>query len=205
MKKFIKNSYLFLILFIIIVAKNYILGFFAHFPEPNIKDSYVLSLEKEINDIKLIKNSNYESNFYYGKVLYQNPYKLGYINIIIDSEKIQKGDLVLSDGALIGTIYKVKNSEAEVKTLYAKDFTLQVSINECYGILKENKIETIDNYCPININDEVYTSDIGNNSKVLIGTVFQIIKDKNKVSNTYILKPIKNFSNLNYLIIMGGK
>ena len=204
MKKFIKNSYLFLILFILIIAKNYVLGFFTRLPEPVIKDSYVETLEAEIANINLIKNNNYKNNFYYAKVLYLNPYKPGYINILIDSENIKTGDLVISDSALLGTIANVKNKQAEVKTLYAEDFLLQVSINNCYGILKNDKIETIDNYCPIKIGDEVYSAQSFLQDKILVGTIQDIIKDKNKVSNTYVLKPLKNFSNLNYLIVIGG-
>ncbi len=205
MKKFIKNSYLFLILFIIVISKNYILSFFARIPDVNIKDAYIQSLEDEIEEIKLIENTSYKDEFYYGKVIYQNPYKKGFISIVTGSKKVKKGDLVLSDSVLIGVINKVDKKTAEVKTIYAEDFALPVRINNCYGILKNDTIEGIDKYCPVGESDEVYTSDLSPfNEKFLIGTINKVIKDKNGISDTYILKPMKNFSNLNYLIIIGG-
>ena len=205
MRKFIKNGYLFLILFIILLTRDYLLSFFSSIPKTNIKDSYVLKLEKEIEDLNIIKNKTYLSNFYYGKVLYQNPYKPGYLNILINSLDIKKGDLVLSDDSLIGIINDVKFPEASVKSVYTKDFLLGVTINNCYGILKGNIISGIDNYCEVHDEDEVYTSD--NNlikDKVLIGKIVKINKDLNEVSNTYEIKFAKEYQNLNYLIIIGG-
>ncbi len=205
MKRFIKNGYLFLILFIIVISKNYVLSFFARMPDVNIKDAYIQSLEDEIEEIKLIENTSYKDEFYYGKVIYQNPYKKGFISIVASSEKVKKGDLVLSDSVLIGVINKVDKKTAEVKTIYAEDFVLPVRINNCYGILENDTIEGIDKYCPVGESDEVYTSDLSQfNEKILIGTISKVIKDKNGISDTYVLKPMKNFSNLNYLIIIGG-
>lgn len=206
MKRFIKNSYLFLIFFIILVSKDYVLSFFVKMPKVNIKDSYVQRLEQEIADINIIKNNEYKSNYYYAKVLYQNPYKPGYINIAIDDNKIKKNDYVIHNNMLLGTINKVYKNRAEVKLINASDFIMQVSINDCYGILRDMKAEGINKYCPVDIGDEVYTSNLGYiKDKVLIGTVVKKISDKNEISDVYEVKSGNTFSNLNYLIIIGGE
>ena len=88
-KKFINNSYLFLIRFIILISKNFIFSLFK--PRYTFNESILLSsLYEQINKINIIKDYDYKDNITYDlDVDYDIYYKLKNINncsIIINKD-----------------------------------------------------------------------------------------------------------------------
>ena len=72
-KKFINNSYLFLILFIILISKNFIFSLFK--PRYTFNESVLVSsLYEQINKINIIKGYDYKDNITYAKVINNNVY-----------------------------------------------------------------------------------------------------------------------------------
>ena len=207
MKMFIKNSYLFLIFFILLLSKSFWSSLFIPKEKIDIENIYIKKLEKEINDLKKIDKVKYKTNFYYGKVLYQNPYKYNEELIIsIDTSNISKNDYVITMDGLLGIIDKTYQNYAIIKMLTSSNILLQVKINDCYGLLKyENKliVTNINNYCNISLNDKVYTSNLGYlDEEILVGKVTDIIYDKNEIANTYIVTSEANFNDLNYVVVL---
>ena len=155
MKILLKNSYLFLIFFILLVCKN----------------SY-----------------HQISNLYQDKYMfYLSPYKFNEeLILFIDEDNLHINDYVLSNNHLIGVIDKVYNQMSIIKLLTNKDTLLQISINDCYGLLKyeNNKsiVTNINNYCDVKTGDNVYIGDIS------VGEVSGFIIDNNLISNTYLIK-----------------
>ena len=207
MKLFIKNSYLFIIFFIILLSKNFIFSLFKPKCNINYENMYTLSLEKEIENINIIKNNNYKTFFTYGKVINNNIYKFKEeIKISCDTSNIKKNDLIIKDDYLIGIVKNVYEEYIIGLLITSKDFIITGTINNEYTVIKN-----IDNLLKatlipidkkININDKVYVSSLtGFNEKILIGYVDKINYDPNKISNNYIIK-FNNLNNLDYVVIL---
>jgi len=205
MKVFIKNSYLFLIFFILLLSKDYLLGFLS-FPSFTYIDKYSKSLEKEIENINVIKNNNYKTSFSYAKVLWQNPYKFNEEITILIENKIFVNDYVVNKQGLVGYVSKVYENYATVDLITSKSAIFQVKINECYGLLKFEKslvVTGINSYCKVNKGDLVYTSSLGfYNEKILVGSIKDIKYDENKIENTLLIEPAANLNELSYLLVL---
>lgn len=119
-------------------------------------------LKKELNKITKLNYNDYDYEL--GKITYHNLYNSN--SYFIDYNSTFDNNIVLNDKGMIG---KVSN---HVLTL-VKDLSLSVKINNNYGILKDNKIEIVnDNY---NIGMPIYTSGITFiNDEYLIGYIDNI-------------------------------
>ena len=119
-------------------------------------------LKKELNKITKLNYNDYDYEL--GKITYHNLYNSN--SYFIDYNSTFDNNIVLNDKGMIG---KVSN---HVLTL-VKDLSLSVKINNNYGILKDNKIEIVnDNY---NIGMPIYTSGITSiNDEYLIGYIDNI-------------------------------
>lgn len=207
MKLFIKNSYLFIIFFIILLSKNFIFSLFKPKCNINYENMYTLSLEKEIENINIIKNNNYKTFFTYGKVINNNIYKFKEeIKISCDTSNIKKNDLIIKDDYLIGIVKNVYEEYIIGLLITSKDFIITGTINNEYTVIKNEdnllKATLIPIDKKININDKVYVSSLtGFNEKILIGYVDKINYDPNKISNNYIIK-FNNLNNLDYVVIL---
>lgn len=206
MKLFIKNSYLFLIFFILLLSKDFIMGLFNYVPKIEYESLYVKKLEDEIKNINVIKGNNVFNSFSYGKIVYKNPYsKYEMVTMLIDSDSIARNDLVINNMGLVGVVDKVYKNYALVKLVNSSDIVMQVKINDCYGVLRYDKyfyVDNVDSLCNVVKNDNIYTSDLGYFSeKVNIGKVnnINIFKNGKKI---YQIKFDVNFNNLNYVIIL---
>lgn len=201
-----KKIYLFIVLIALLISKNIFYSIYK-LDEVNIRNAYIKKLEKEIDNINIIKNNNYKTSFSYGKVLLQNVYKFKEeLTIIIDSDSVREKDYVVNNDGLIGIIKNVYEKQATVSLINSKDLVMQVQINNCYGIL-ENKdtliVRGIDNYCLVSEGDLIKTSSLsGYDEQVPVGIVSNIIKDDNQISNFYEVKTSTNLNNLNYVIIL---
>lgn len=207
MKLFIKNSYLFIIFFIILLSKNFIFSLFKPKCNVNYENMYTLSLEKEIENINIIKNNNYKTYFTYGKVINNNIYKFKEeIKVSCDTSNIKKNDLIIKDDYLIGIVKNVYKDYIIGLLITSKDFIITGTINNEYTVIKNADNLLMATLIPIdkkiNINDKVYVSSLtGFNEKILIGYVDKINYDPNKISNNYIIK-FNNLNNLDYVVIL---
>ena len=203
--KLIKNSYLFMIFFVLLLSKNFLISLFIPKDTINI-NSYTKSLENNLEELS--NNLIIKQNYYLGKVLYQNPYKFNReIIIAINTDNLDINNYVISNNYLIGTINKKYKNFIIVKLLTSNDTLLQVKINNCYGLLKYQNnaliVSNISDYCNINIDMDVYTSNLGYlDDEILIGRVKNIIYDENNITNDYIIMPYANFNYLNYVYVI---
>ena len=168
---------------------------------------YTLSLEKEIENINIIKNNNYKTYFTYGKVINNNIYKFKEeIKVSCDTSKIKKNDLIIKDDYLIGIVKNVYKDYIIGLLITSKYFIITGTINNEYTVIKNADNLLMATLIPIdkkiNINDLVFVSSLtGFNEKILIGYVDKINYDPNKISNNYIIK-FNNLNNLDYVVIL---
>lgn len=209
MIKLIKNNYLFLLLFIIILLKEPLYTLIT------IKDNVYTPtrchlLESDFN--KLLEFSNidliYESDYINTYIIYKDIYN--YTNeITIRGGKDLNliNNPVIYDNTLVGYISSLKESSSVVKLLTNKDSKVSVKINEEVGLLeyKNNEliVSNISNYSNINLGDNIYTSGLGNiKENIYIGTV-KDIKLTNKDIEKYIEVDYKiNIKDINYVTIL---
>lgn len=197
MKKFIKNSYLFLILFILILSKNFI---FSMFKPKNIKcnDIIINSYIDEIEKINTIKNNNYKTNITYGKIISNNIYNFkNEILLACDTKKVNINDLVIDNNFLVGKVIKKNKKYVNVMLLSNANFQIIARVNNNDYLIKnyENKLSLFDN---ANINDEVYVSPLsGYNEKIIIGIIDKYYFTPDKVFNINYKKSYNN-----YLVIL---
>jgi len=167
-------------------------------------------LEKEYNELnnfkeELPKYSNYkyvvskkiyqENYFYNSKILIEGGENLG----------IKKGMAVINEFGLVGVVSKVNRNTSEMTKLLNVN-NLSVNIKGIYGklVYEDNKlkIKDISRENVINLNDEVYTSTLGNiKERIYIGKVISV-KDK-VIDKEIIIESKVDFNNLNYLLVVG--
>ena len=183
MKRKYGNYKLFFILFILLVSKN---NLFLLYKNSKLGDR--LTIKEEIT----------------GKVLYQNPYKFNDELVIICNDDVKKNSYVTNDNRLIGIVDKVYKNKAIIKLITNKDFIMQVKINDCYGILKNDGniyVSSINNYCSVNVNDSVYTSNLGySKENIYVGKIVKVVEDANEINNKYIIDTVR-LSDLYYVSI----
>ena len=200
MKKFIKNSYLFFLLIIILVSKNFIFSLLK--PKYKYDESIVISsLYTQLEKINFIKNYSYKDIITYAKVINNNVYAFrNELKIACDTENISKNDIVVYDKYLIGIVKNIYKNFAIVKLITNNSFQLQGYGKNEDGILKYNDnnliFSTNEN---LNIGDEIYISNLsGYNEKIVVGTVNNIVYMPDKM---YEIKTY-NLNNLDYLVVL---
>lgn len=171
------------------------------------KIKYLEKEYNELNDFKeeLPKYSNYkyvvskkiyqENYFYNSKILIEGGENLG----------IKKGMAVINEFGLVGVVSKVNRNTSEMTKLLNVN-NLSVNIKGIYGklVYEDNKlkIKDISRENVINLNDEVYTSTLGNiKERIYIGKVISV-KDK-VIDKEIIIESKADFNNLNYLLVVG--
>lgn len=199
-KKFINNSYLFLILFIILISKNFIFSLFK--PRYTFNESILVSsLYDQINEIDVIKNYDYKDNITYAKVINNNVYAFRKeLKLVCDTTYISKNDLVIYNKYLIGIVKNIYKDFIIVKLITNNDFIIQGFGKNELGILKydENKLIFSSNE-NLNINDEIYISNLsGYNEKIVLGTIKGIIYTPEKV---YEVKPY-DVNKIDYVVVL---
>jgi len=205
MKMFVKNSYLFLIFFILLISKPFLYGLIAPQKEIILDNIYIKKLEKELQDLKVINKVFTKTKGIYGKVLYQNPYKFNdEVIVAIQSDSVEVGNYVINEKGLVGIVKNVYQNFIVVRLLTSKEVLMQVKVSDCYGLLKYNEkiiLTNISNNCLVNINDQVYTSDLGKQDEVIfIGNV-----SNSGIKGEYEVNLSVNFNNLNYVVVISGE
>ena len=184
MIKYLKESYLFIILFILFLIKDPIYKIFTI--KNNIYNTIRCNiLESDYN--KLLEFSEidyiYESDYINTVIIYKDIYNyMNEITIRGGKDKELDKNPVIYDNTLIGFIDKVNNNDSIVKLITNNNSKVSVKINDELGILeyKDNNliISDINNYANINIGDNIYTSGLGNvKENIYIGEVKDIILD----------------------------
>ena len=165
-------------------------------------NSIIKDYEKLLNFMNLTEN---KQELIYSKVITREIYEF-YDKITItknENDNIKKGDIVINEYGLIGTISKVNKNSCEVSLITSNDTNISVKVGESYGILYSKdhklKIKNMKIEGSIKEGDEVYTSGL---TLVPVGIKIGKVKNikKDELELEYILD-IESISlhNLKYL------
>ena len=218
-----------------VVLKEILLPINKIFPkasssDQNYSDSYLIqknlniSMEQEIKELKDLldlKNTHSEFEKENAKVISRNN-QFWLNSITIDkgsNDGIKTESAVITSNGLVGKISKTTPNFSEVKLLTSDDVTYKTSVvirineKDHYAILngydKENnllKVTAIDKNIPINENDSVLTSGLGNMPRgIYIGKVISSKIDNYDLSKTLYVKTEQDFNSINYVTILKEK
>lgn len=165
-------------------------------------NSIIEDYKRLLNFMNLTEN---KQELIYSKVITREIYEF-YDKITItknENDNIKKGDIVINEYGLIGTISKVNKNSCEVSLITSNDTNISVKVGESYGILYSKdhklKIKNMKIEGSIKEGDEVYTSGL---TLVPVGIKIGKVKNikKDELELEYILD-IESISlhNLKYL------
>ncbi len=165
-------------------------------------NSIIKDYEKLLNFMNLTEN---KQELIYSKVITREIYEF-YDKITItknENDNIKKGDIVISEYGLIGTISKVNKNSCEVSLITSNDTNISVKVGESYGILYSKnhklKIKNMKIEGSIKEGDEVYTSGLTLVPEgIKIGKVKNIKKDELELEYILDIESI-SLHNLKYL------
>lgn len=194
-----KDYILLLIVFLLFIfsgsINRFLIAINPNLDTKNIELNYDKYLKEELDNIKKINNIEFNNdlNLQVSRVKYRNVYEYS------DTLTIYKGfknnvfvnDVVLNNDGLIGIVTKTYDYYSIVTLITNKSSNISVKINDAIGILKfiDNTlvVTNINNYEKVNIDDEIYTSGLGNlPDNIYIGKVKSI-----NLNNTEIEKVIE--------------
>lgn len=194
-----KDYILLLIVFLLFIfsgsINRFLIAINPNLDTKNIELNYDKYLKEELDNIKKINNIEFNNdlNLQVSRVKYRNVYEYS------DTLTIYKGfknnvfvnDVVLNNDGLIGIVTKTYDYYSIVTLITNKSSNITVKINDAIGILKviDNTlvVTNINNYEKVNIDDEIYTSGLGNlPDNIYIGKVKSI-----NLNNTEIEKVIE--------------
>jgi len=209
MSKLIKEHYLFLILFLLIVLKEPIYKLFIL--EENIynttkcqflEDEYNKLLE--FNEIDLI----YEGKYINSYIIYKDVYNyMNEITIRGGSDQNLKNNPVIYDNTLIGVVDKVNKNSSTVNLITNKKSKISVKINKEIGILEYKNgglvVSNISNYGNIAVGDSIYTSGLGNiHENIYVGKVKNIKLDNKNIEKIITVDYKLNIKDINYVTVL---
>lgn len=194
-----KDYILLLIIFLLFIfsgsINRFLIAINPNLDTKNIELNYDKYLKDELDNIKKINNIEFNDDLdlQVSRVKYRNVYEYS------DTLTIYKGfknnvfvnDVVLNNDGLIGIVTKTYDYYSIVTLITNKSSNISVKINDAIGILKviDNTlvVTNINNYEKVNIDDEIYTSGLGNlPDNIYIGKVKSI-----NLNNTEIEKVIE--------------
>lgn len=206
MIKLLKNNYLFLVVFLLVILKEPVYRLF--YLEKNIYNPTRCSfLEDDYNKLLEFNNIDYiyESDYYNSIVLYKDIYN--YLNEITirggTSEGFKKNP-VIYDNTLVGIITSSTKNTSIVQLVTNNDFRVSVKINDSIGVLDGNlEVKNIDNYSDIKVGDRVYTSGLGNiKENIYIGEVQSIELDKKNIEKIIKIKYDLKIKDIDYVQVL---
>ena len=165
-------------------------------------NSIIEDYEKLLNFMNLTEN---KQELIYSKVITREIYEF-YDKITItknENDNIKKGDIVINEYGLIGTISKVNKNSCEVSLITSNDTNISVKVGESYGMLYSKdhklKIKNMKIEGSIKEGDEVYTSGLTLVPEgIKIGKVKNIEKDELELEYILDIESI-SLHNLKYL------
>lgn len=215
------NLWSVIFLIILILFRSNILLFFNNifnlfFDKNNIHEAEIEVLKEKINYLEeeyeklnsfnknigvyadynyLVSRVIYKENYFYNSKVYIEGGK---------EDKISKGMAVVNEHGLVGVIESVDENTSELVLL--SNTNISVNIRESYGKLiyedGEFKVVDISKDEDIKLNDEVYTSTLGNiKEKIYVGKVKEV--DEDTLEKKIIIESNVDFNNLNYLLVVG--
>lgn len=211
MNKFIKENYIFLIIFILFLFKDSLYQFI------NIKENIKTNIECEIlkkdynkllefNNIDMVYNNQFTNSY----IIYKDIYNY------LESITIRGGSNnnfyisypVIYNNTLIGIISKVKENSSIVKLITNKNSKISVKINEEVGVLEYSDgkliVSNISNYSEIKVNDKIYTSGFGNiRENIYIGSVKNIKLDNKGIEKSIEVNYNIDIKNIYYVSVLG--
>jgi cell shape-determining protein MreC len=209
MKKLIKNNYLFIILFILIIIKDPIYRLYKI--KDNIYTPLVCSIKEddynkllEFNEIDYIYESNYINTY----IIYKDIYNyMNEITIRGGKDKNLSNNVVVYDNTLLGIIDRVDKTSSIVKLLTNKRSKISVKINDEIGVLQYIKgnliVNNISNYSNIKIGDMIYTSGLGIvKENIYIGTVKDIKFDNKNIGKIIYVDYQLNIKDIDYVTVI---
>ena len=188
MKKFFKNNYLFLILFLLLLLKDPVYKLLT------IKDNVYTPArctitENEYNKLLEFSQINviYESDYLNTYIIYKDIYNyLNEITIRGGKDLDLKDNPVIYDNTLVGVISKVNKNSSNVRLLTNKESKISVKINDEVGLLEYEDgkliIRNIPSSSNLKVGDDIYTSGIGKiKENIYIGTIKNISLDSKNI------------------------
>lgn len=165
-------------------------------------NNIIQDYKKLLNFMNLTEN---KQELIYSKVITREIYEF-YDKITItknENDNIKKGDIVINEYGLIGTISKVNKNSCEVSLITSNDTNISVKVGESYGILHSKdhklKIKNMKIEGSIKEGDEVYTSGLTLVPEgIKIGKVKNIKKDELELEYILDIESI-SLHNLKYL------
>lgn len=185
----------------------------------DLTDTYITSLEKDINEYKEITKLKDCIN---GTVIYRNPI-YWYDELTINKgsiDNINVGDTVINNEGIIGIVSDVYENSSVISLITNindnRKITVGITNNEetIYGIISEydkNKNELIISELTKEIsvdgNSNVMTTSFTNTFKegIIIAKVKNIVDESNGLSKKAITTPVVDYNNIKYVCVMENK
>ena len=209
-----KDYILLLIIFLLFIfsgsINRFLIAINPNLDTKNIELNYDKYLKDELDNIKKINNIEFNDDLdlQVSRVKYRNVYEYS------DTLTIYKGfknnvfvnDVVLNNDGLIGIVTKTYDYYSIVTLITNKDSNISVKINDAIGILKvinNNLVVTnINNYEKVNVDDEIYTSGLGNlPDNIYIGKVKSINLNNTEIEKVIEVNINDRLEKLDYLFI----
>ncbi len=209
MKKLIKENYLFLILFLLLILKEPIYKI-INIKEDMYHPTKCSLLESDYNKLLEFNNIDlvYESEFLNTYIIYKDIYNyLNEITIRGGKDKNLSNEPVIYDNTLVGVIDRVNDSTSTVKLITNKNSKISVKINDEIGLLeyKNNEliVSNIESNRSVNVGDIIYTSGLGNTKEnIYIGEVKEVNLDSKNIEKIIKVDYKIKIKDLDYVTIL---
>lgn len=209
-----KDYILLLIIFLLFIfsgsINRFLIAINPNLDTKNIELNYDKYLKDELDNIKKINNIEFNDDLdlQVSRVKYRNVYEYS------DTLTIYKGfknnvfvnDVVLNNDGLIGIVTKTYDYYSIVTLITNKNSNISVKINDAIGILKTINntlvVTNINNYEKVNVDDEIYTSGLGNlPDSIYIGKVKSINLNNTEIEKVVEVNIKDRLEKLDYLFI----
>lgn len=209
-----KDYILLLIIFLLFIfsgsINRFLIAINPNLDTKNIELNYDKYLKDELDNIKKINNIEFNDDLdlQVSRVKYRNVYEYS------DTLTIYKGfknnvfvnDVVLNNDGLIGIVTKTYDYYSIVTLITNKNSNISVKINDAIGILKTINntlvVTNINNYEKVNVDDEIYTSGLGNlPDNIYIGKVKSINLNNTEIEKVIEVNINDRLEKLDYLFI----
>lgn len=209
-----KDYILLLIIFLLFIfsgsINRFLIAINPNLDTKNIELNYDKYLKDELDNIKKINNIEFNDDLdlQVSRVKYRNVYEYS------DTLTIYKGfknnvfvnDVVLTNDGLIGIVTKTYDYYSIVTLITNKNSNISVKINDAIGILKTINntlvVTNINNYEKVNVDDEIYTSGLGNlPDNIYIGKVKSINLNNTEIEKVVEVNINDRLEKLDYLFI----
>lgn len=209
-----KDYILLLIIFLLFIfsgsINRFLIAINPNLDTKNIELNYDKYLKDELDNIKKINNIEFNDDLdlQVSRVKYRNVYEYS------DTLTIYKGfknnvfvnDVVLNNDGLIGIVTKTYDYYSIVTLITNKNSNISVKINDAIGILKTINntlvVTNINNYEKVDVDDEIYTSGLGNlPDSIYIGKVKSINLNNTEIEKVVEVNINDRLEKLDYLFI----